>query len=153
MRRVTMERMQYSQEGFEMAQAADAMQPRPVPLHVTPEARKRLTPFRERVFRELYDAAIADGGADIMRIAEVIWWDSDVDPEWEPRLLLSLWVDGSHGDAEVVASRMDARMGSLWESLTEAERTDRVRWISYGASPYSMIENSRAALENTRAAS
>ena len=49
-----------------MAQAAEAMYPRPVPLLITPEARERMTPFRERVFRELYAAAREDGGADAL---------------------------------------------------------------------------------------
>ena len=47
-----------------MAQASTVDQHRAVPLEITPEAREQLTPFRERTFRAMYDAAMADGGAD-----------------------------------------------------------------------------------------
>ena len=127
-----------------MAQAAETAQSRPSPLNITPKARKRLTPFRERTFRAMYEAALADGGADIIESAEIILDESDVDPDRETALCLVCWVDGSHKDAMKIFHRMAERATSLWASLAEAERKDWVRWITYDANPIAMIENSVA---------
>ncbi len=127
-----------------MAQAAETAHIRPVSLTITPKARKRLTPFRERTFRAMYEAALADGGADVIEIAEVIY-DGPIDGSFEWSLHLVCWIDGSHEDAMKMWRRvMDWRM-SVWPSLSEAERRDWNRWISFDASPASMLVDPRAS--------
>ncbi len=128
-----------------MAQPAETAQSRPAPLHITPQARKRLTPFRERTFRAMYEAALADGGADIIESAEVILWESDVDPDWETTLLLVCWVDGSHEDARKVEWRVDEWVVRLRPSLSEAERKDLVRWNNFHANSLVEFRDRRAS--------
>lgn len=127
-----------------MAQAAETAQSCPAPLSITPKARKRLTPFRERTFRAMYEAALADGGADIIKSAELILWESDVDPDWETTLLLVCWVEGSHEDARKVEWRVDEWVVRLRPSLSEGERKDLVRWTNFHANSLVGLRDHRA---------
>ncbi len=121
-----------------MAQAAEMPQSGPAELQITPEARKRITPLQERMYRELHDAALADGGAEAIRVAKVIWRES-IDSD-DDKLRLVYWVDGSHDDARNVYLRMLERDFSLRGSLTE-EECKVLRELSYGANPYSLVES------------
>ena len=82
-----------------MAQAFATGKHRAAPLEITPEARERLTPFRERTFRAMYDAAMADGGAEVIYRAVLIFYVSPYDEE-EDHLSLACWLSATREDAE-----------------------------------------------------
>ena len=97
---------------------------------ITPEARERLTPFRERTFRAVYDAAMADGGADVIASAQVIFYVSPYDEE-QDSLALACWIDGTSDDARKVHRRISGCISELQDSWSEAERVDYVRMMRF----------------------
>ena len=113
-----------------MAQASTVDHHRAAPLEITPEARERLTPFRERTFRAVYDAAMADGGADVIDSAQVFFYVSPYDEE-QDSLALACWIDGTPEDARNVHSRISGRLSELYASWSEAERADYVRMMRF----------------------
>ena len=105
-----------------MAQALKTASPRPAPLEIRPEARTLLTGFRERTLRALYDAALADGGADVISEAYVYLHEPH---EEEPASVgLICWVDGTEQDQQKAWSRMVEREAAMWQSWTAEERED-----------------------------
>ena len=119
-----------------MAQAAAPTKAprRSVPLEVTPEARPLLTPFRERTFRAMHEAALEDGGAEVIVSAAIVRRDP-ISPDLETELALVCWVDAPWEEARKVDARIVRRLLDLHPLWTEAERKDYIRWIRYNAPP------------------
>ena len=119
-----------------MAQAAAPTKAprRSVPLEVTPEARPLLTPFRERTFRAMHEAALEDGGAEVIVSAAIIRRDP-ISPDLETELSLACWVDAPWEEARKVHARIVQRLVGLHPLWTEAERKDSIRWIHFSATP------------------
>ena len=117
-----------------MAQAFATGKHRAVPLEITPEAHEQLTPFRERTFRAMYDAAMADGGAEVIENATIILRDSLHDED-EAVLSLACWMDSSWEDAEKVHRRIVARILDLFPTWTEAECEDYAHMVSFSVNP------------------
>lgn len=117
-----------------MAQASALGKHRAVPLEITLEARERMTPFRERTFRTMYDAAMADGGSDVLASATVILRESLQDED-EDLLSLACWMDGSSDDADKAHRRIVSRILDLFPMWTEAECEDYARMISFSVNP------------------
>ena len=115
-----------------VARASAIDQHRAAPLEVTPEARERLTPFRERTFRAMYDAAMADGGADVVASAQVIFRELLHDEDMDSFVFVC-WVDGSRDDAQSARQRVLACLSDLHPSWTDAERADHARMIYFSA--------------------
>ena len=113
-----------------VAQVSAVGQHRSVPLEITPEARKRLTLFRERTFRAVYDAAMADGGGEVIESAQVFFYVSPYDED-QDSLALACWIDGTPEDARKVHSRISGRLSELYASWPEAERADYVRMMRF----------------------
>ena len=57
---------------------------RSVPLEVTPEARPLLTPFRERTFRAMHEAAIVRRDSLEPRLRHGLTLFCEVDATWRP---------------------------------------------------------------------
>ena len=116
------------------AAASTAATMRSVPLEVTPEARPLLTPFRERTFRAMHEAALEDGGAEIIVSAAIIRRDP-ISPDLETELALACWVDAPWEEARKVDARIIRRIVDLDLLWTQAEREDYLRWIHFSATP------------------
>lgn len=105
-----------------MAQALKTASPRPAPLEIRPEARPLLTEFRERTLRALYDAALADGGSDVISLAYVYVHEPH---EEEPTSVgLVCWIDGTEQDQQMTWNRMVEGEAAMWRSWTKEERED-----------------------------
>ena len=107
---------------------------RSVPLEVTHEARPLLTPFRERTFRAMHEAALEDGGAEIIVSAAIVRLDP-ISPDLETELSLVCRVDAPWEEARKMDARIVQRLMDLHPLWTEAERKDYIRWIHYDAVP------------------
>ena len=118
-----------------MAKAPAVGHHRAAPLEITPEARERMTPFRERTFRAMYDAAMADGGAEVIARAQVIFYVSPYDED-EDRLSLACWLKATREDAEVVLGRIIDCVLGLESKWSEAERTDYRRMIAFSVNTH-----------------
>ncbi len=105
-----------------MAQALKTASPRPVPLEIRPEARPLLTKFRERTLRALYDAALADSGADV--ISEAYVYVHEPQEEAPPSVGLVCWIDGTEQDQQKMWDRMVEREAAMWRSWTPRQRED-----------------------------
>ena len=119
-----------------MAQAAAPTKAprRSVPLEVTPEARPLLTPFRERTLRAMHEAAIEDGGAEVIVSAAIVRLDP-ISPDLGTELSLVCRVDAPWEEARKMDARIVQRLMDLHPLWTEAERADYIRWIHYDAMP------------------
>ena len=120
-----------------MAQAAAPTKAprRSVPLEVTTEARPLLTPFRERTFRAMHEAALEDGGAEIIVSAAIVRRDS-LSPDFETDVTLFCEVDAPWAKAFEVQHRITLRVvNDLFPSWSEAERRDYSRWIGWSVIP------------------
>ena len=115
--------------------AASTAAPRlSVPLEVTPEARPLLTPFRERTFRAMHEAALEDGGAEIIVSAAIVLRESP--PDFDPDLTLFYEVDASWEKAFEVERRIIRRVTDvLFPSWSEAERSDYARLLGCSVIP------------------
>ena len=118
-----------------MARAYATKQHRAAPLEITLEARERLTPFRERTFRAMYDAAMADGGAEVIYRAVLIFYVSPYDEE-EDHLSLACWLNATREDAEVVTGRIIDHVLGLRPTWSEEEREDYRRMISFSVNTH-----------------
>ena len=118
-----------------MAQASTVGKHRAVPLEITPEAREQLTPFRERTFRAMYDAAMADGGADVIYRAMLVF---NVSPrhEEDDNLSLACWLNATREDAEVVMDRIIDCVLGLESAWSEAELADYRRMITFSVNTH-----------------
>ena len=119
-----------------MAQAAAPTKAprRSVPLEITPEARPLLTPFLERTFRAMHEAALEDGGAESIVSAAIVRLDP-ISPDLETELSLVCRVDAPWEEARKVDARIVRRLLDLQPLWTGAERKDYLRWIHYDAVP------------------
>ena len=115
-----------------MAKAPTVDKHRAVPLEITPEAREQLTPFRERTFRAMYDAAMADGGAAVIMSAQVIF-EQPIWGELDDTLGLVCWVDGTWDEAEVIRHRVTDRMLALRPTWSKKELADYIHMIWFDA--------------------
>ena len=108
---------------------------RSVPLEVTPEARPLLTPFRERTFRAMHEAALEDGGAEIIVSAAIVRLDP-ISPDLETELSLFCEVDASWEEARKAQRRITLRVANdLFPTWSDAERGDYSRWIGWSVIP------------------
>ena len=108
---------------------------RSVPLEVTPEARSLLTPFRERTFRAMHEAALEDGGAEIIVSAAIVRRDS-LSPDFDTDVTLFCEVDAPWEKAFEIERRITLRVANdLFPSWSEAERGDYARWIGWHVIP------------------
>ena len=106
-----------------------------VPLEVTPEARPLLTPFRERTFRAMHEAALEDGGAEVIVNAAIVRLDP-ISPDLETEITLFCEVDASWEKAFEVQRRITLRVANdLFPSWSEAERGDYAQWIGWSVIP------------------
>ena len=108
-----------------MAQALKTTTHRPAPLEIRPEARPLLTEFREGILRALYDAAMSDGGADIVAQAYVYAYEPQ--EEDAASVALACWVDGTESDQQKTWGRMVRREAAMWQSWSVAEREEAFR--------------------------
>ena len=117
------------------AAASTAAPRRSVPLEVTPEARPLLTPFRERTFRAMHEAALEDGGAEIIVSAAIVLRESP-SPDFDPDLTLFCEVDASWEKAFEAKRRIIRRVTDvLFPSWSEAERSDYARLLGCSVIP------------------
>ena len=108
---------------------------RSVRLEVTPEARPLLTPFLERTFRAMHEAALEDGGAEIIVSAAIVRRDSP-SPDFDTDVTLFCEVDASWEKAFEVERRITLRVANdLFPAWSEAERCDYARWIGWHVIP------------------
>ena len=108
---------------------------RSVPLEVTPEARPLLTPFRERTFRAMHEAALEDGGAEVIVSTAIVRLDP-ISPDLETEISLFCEVDAPWERAFEVQRRITRRVANdLFPSWSEAERGDYSRWIGWSVIP------------------
>lgn len=115
-----------------MAQTSATGKHRAAPLEITPEAREWLTPFRERTFRAMYDAAIADGGAEVIASAQLVF-EQPIWGELDDTLSLACWVDGTREEAQQVEQRISVCISALHQAWSEAERADYAHIITFAA--------------------
>ena len=120
-----------------MAQAAAPTKAtrRSAPLEITAEARPLLTPFLERTFRAMHEAALEDGGAEIIVSAAIVRreWAS---PDFDADVTLFYEVDATWKKAFDLERRISQRVANaLFPSWSEAERGDFLRWVGWHAIP------------------
>jgi len=115
-----------------VARAPAIDQHRAAPLEITPEARERLTPFRERTFRAMYDAAMADGGAEVIASAQVIF-NQPIGGELDDTLDLVCWVDGNWDEVGVIRHRVIDRILALRPTWSKKELADYIHMIWFDA--------------------
>ena len=128
-----------------MAQAFATGKHRAAPLEITPEARERLTPFRERTFRAMYDAVMADGGAEVIAEAQVIF-EQPISGDLDDMLRLVCWVDGTRDEAKVIRHRvLDCEL-ALRPTWSEEELADYIHMIRFDAplTPEARLRNASA---------
>ena len=128
-----------------MAQASAIGKHRAAPLEITPEARERLTPFRERTFHAMYDAAMADGGAEVITEAQVIF-EQPISGDLDDTLRLVCWMDGTRDEAEVIRHRVFDRMLALRPTWSEEELADYIHmlWFDAPLTPEARLRNASA---------
>lgn len=108
-----------------MAQALKTTTHRPAPLEIRPEARPLLTEFIESILRSLYDAAMSDGGADV--IAQAYVYAHEPHEEDSASAALACWVDGTESDQQKTWGRMVRHEAAMWQSWSAAEREEAFR--------------------------
>lgn len=128
-----------------MAQAFATGKHRAAPLEITPEARERLTPFRERTFRAMYDAAMADGGAEVIASAQLIF-EQPISGDLDDTLRLVCWVDGTRDEAKVIRHRVFDCELVLRPTWSEEELADYVHMIGFDTplTPEARLRNASA---------
>ena len=120
-----------------MAQAAAPTKAtrRSAPLEITAEARPLLTPFLERTFRAMHEAALEDGGAETIVSAAIVRRES-ASPDFDTDVTLFYEVDATWKKAFEIERRISERVANdLFPSWSEAERDDYARWIGWRAIP------------------
>lgn len=105
-----------------MAQALKSATHRPASLEIRADAQPLLTEFRERTLRALYDAAISDGGAEV--IARAYVYAHEPHEEDSASVALACWVDGAESDQQKTWERMLRCETAMWQAWSAEERQE-----------------------------